>query len=274
SGPGPSPARRSACAVAACRISAGRVRGVISTCSSTSSSRRGCRSASASCWRTTRPRAARPSRALIPGSSARSATRLDETSGRWLELSVEADVEAVEAVSEILSRVASGGTSVEPAFDLVDEGLDARVDPGRPSVVRAYVPARDRGAAERAAADAAEALGHLQAFGLRPIGEVTTRLVHEADWAEAWKAHFPVIRVGRRIVIKPTWRRHRAKAGDVLVALAPALAAQLRRDGTIVASGIFADRLSEVRVAFARARLDVGEVWNEGDWVALEAMRH
>ena len=308
-----------------------------------------------------------------------------ETSGRWLELSVEADAEAVEAVSEILSRVASGGTSVEPAFDLVDEGLDARVDPGRPSVVRAYVPARDRGAAERAAADAAEALGHLQAFGLRPIGEVTTRLVHEADWAEAWKAHFPVIRVGRRIVIKPTWRRHRAKAGDVVIALdpgmafgtglhpttrlclvalewladrgrldgarvldvgcgsgilsiaaaklgakgvfavdtdpiaveataanasrnglseviragvgsvptdgvpfdivcanliasllvdlAPALAAQLRRDGTIVASGIFADRLSEVRVAFARARLDVGEVWDEGDWVALEAMR-
>ena len=60
---------------------------------------------------------------------------------------------------------------------------------------------------------------------------------------------------------------------SLLVDLAPALAAELRRDGTIVASGIFADRLSEVRVAFARARLDVGEVWDEGDWVALEAMR-
>ena len=34
----------------------------------------------------------------------------------WLELSVEADTEAVEAISEILSRVAPGGVSVEPAF--------------------------------------------------------------------------------------------------------------------------------------------------------------
>jgi ribosomal protein L11 methyltransferase len=144
--------------------------------------------------------------------------------GAWLELSVAADVEAVEAVSEILGRVAPGGTSVEPAYELVDEGLSARIDPTRPSIVRAYVPARDRAAAERAAAEAALALGHLQVFGLRPIGELATRLVHEADWAEAWKAHFPVLRVGRRIVIKPTWRRHRASPDDVVLALDPGMA--------------------------------------------------
>ena len=144
--------------------------------------------------------------------------------GAWLELSVEADIEAVEAVSEILGRVAPGGTSVEPAFELVDEGLGARIDPTRPSIVRAYVPARDPAAAERAAAEAAEALGHLQAFGLRPIGELTTRIVHEADWAEAWKAHFPVMRIGRRIVIKPTWRDHAPQSGDVILDLDPGMA--------------------------------------------------
>ncbi len=73
--------------------------------------------------------------------------------GAWLELAVEADVEAVEAVSEILGRAASGGTSVEPAFELVDEGLGARLDPSRPAIVRAYLPARDRAAAERAAGE-------------------------------------------------------------------------------------------------------------------------
>ena len=133
--------------------------------------------------------------------------------GAWLELSVEADVEAVEAVSEILGRVAPGGTSVEPAFELVDEGLGARIDPTRPAIVRAYLPAprsapRPSGPSPRSPT----ALGHLQAFGLRPIGELTTRVVHEADWAEAWKAYFPVLRVGRRLVIRPTWRRHRRAA--------------------------------------------------------------
>ena len=155
-------------------------------------------------------------------------TRTTETgaagSGAWLELAVEADIEAVEAVSEILGRVASGGTSVEPAFDLVDEGLGARVDTTRPAVVRGYVPARDASAAEAAAALTAEALGHLQAFGLRTIGELRTRIVHEEDWAEAWKVYFPVLRIGRRLVIRPTWRRHRREPDDVVLALDPGMA--------------------------------------------------
>jgi ribosomal protein L11 methyltransferase len=306
--------------------------------------------------------------------------------GAWLELSVDADVEAVEAVSEILSRFAPGGASVEPAFELVEEGLGARLDPSRPSIVRAYVPARDPAAAERAAAVAGAALGPLQAVGRRAIGVRSTRRVHEADWAEAWKAYFPVLRVGRRLVIRPTWldaepgpddvvldldpgmafgtglhpttrlclialesladrgRLRGARVLDVgcgsgilaiaaaklgaasvvgidvdpiaveatlanaatnglsgrisarlgslpsglppfdvasanliaslLVELAPALAAELRRHGTLVSSGIFIDREADVRWAFAKALLDVGETWDEGDWVALEAVRH
>ena len=306
--------------------------------------------------------------------------------GAWLELSVAADVEAVEAVSEILSRFAPGGATVEPAFELVEDGLGARLDPTRPSIVRAYVPARDAAAAERAADAAAAALGHLQAFGLRTIGELTTRLVNEADWAEAWKAHFPVLRVGRRLVIRPTWLEHDPAPDDVvldldpgmafgtglhpttrlclialewladrgrlrnarvldvgcgsgilaiaaaklgaasvvgvdvdpiaveatlanaatnglagrisarlgslpsgeppfdvvsanliaglLVELAPALATELRPGGELVSSGIFMEREADVRSAFATARLDVGETWDEGDWVALAAVRH
>lgn len=146
------------------------------------------------------------------------------TAGAWLELSIEADLEAVEMISEILGRVATGGTTVEPAYDLVDEGLGARVDPTRPAVVRGYVPARDASAAEAAAAEVAEALGHLQAFGLRAIGDLRTRIVHEEDWATAWKAYFPVLRVGRRIVIRPTWRRHRREAEDVVIAMDPGMA--------------------------------------------------
>jgi ribosomal protein L11 methyltransferase len=144
--------------------------------------------------------------------------------GAWLELAVDADLEAIEAVSEIIGRVASGGTSVEPAFELVDEGLDARIDPSRPATVRGYVPAGDESAAEAAAARIADALGHLGAFGLRPIGELRTRIVRETDWADAWKAYFPVMRIGRRIVIRPTWRHHRRATRDVVLALDPGMA--------------------------------------------------
>jgi hypothetical protein len=59
---------------------------------------------------------------------------------RWLELSVEADVEAVEAVSEILGRV-SEGTSVHPTRLLndPDDELAVREDPSAPFVVTAHL---------------------------------------------------------------------------------------------------------------------------------------
>jgi ribosomal protein L11 methyltransferase len=178
--------------------------------------------------------------------------------GAWLELSVAADIEAVEAVSEILGRVAPVGTSVEPAFELIDEGLGARVDATRPAIVRAYLPAGDEDAARRAIAEASEALGHLQAFGLRPIGELTTRVVNEADWAEAWKEHFPVLRVGRRIVIRPTWREHEPLPGDVVVALDPGMAFGTGLHPTTRLCLAALDRLADHGDVDGRRVLDVG----------------
>lgn len=172
-----------------------------------------------------------PDREATPAveTAAPAAPPADETAapahpGAWLELAVEADLEAVETISEIIGRVATGGTTVEPAFDLVEEGLGARVDPTRPATVRGYVPARDPLAAESAAAQVAEALGHLQVFGLRDIGDLRTRVVHEEDWAHAWKAHFPVLRIGAHLVIQPTWRRHRRRPDDVVVVMDPGMA--------------------------------------------------
>lgn len=147
-----------------------------------------------------------------------------DRAGKWVELSVVADPEAVEAVTEILSRVAPGGTSVEPGFELVEEGLGARIDPNRPATVRAYVPAFDPATVERAAATVREALGHLQAFGLRPIADLQTRIVKEADWAEAWKEGFQVLHLGRRLVIKPSWLGHRRMGDEVVIDLDPGMA--------------------------------------------------
>jgi ribosomal protein L11 methyltransferase len=106
----------------------------------------------------------------------------------------------------------------------VEEGLAAEVDPSAPATVRAYLPARDVGTVRAAMAEVDRALGHLQAFDLRAIGELQARVVHESDWANAWKRHVGVLRIGRRTVIRPTWRRHRRRPGDVVLALDPGMA--------------------------------------------------
>ena len=141
---------------------------------------------------------------------------------RWLELSVEADVEAVEAVSEILGRVAAG-TAVRPTRLLRDpsDELAVREDPTAPFVVTAHVA---DGPDARDAVDATErALWHLQAFGLRPVGALEVREVDDADWTEAWKAFYVPQRIGR-VVIVPSWVAHEAEPDDAVVVLDPGMA--------------------------------------------------
>jgi ribosomal protein L11 methyltransferase len=141
---------------------------------------------------------------------------------RWVELSVEADVEAVEPVSEILGRVAAG-TAVQPTRLIRDpnDELSAREDPSAPFLVVAHIP-DDEGAA--AAIESTErALWHLQAFGLRPVGALRTRHVDDGDWTDAWKAHYVPQRVGR-VVVVPSWLDEPLGPGEVAITLDPGMA--------------------------------------------------
>lgn len=141
---------------------------------------------------------------------------------RWLELTVEADVEAVEAVSEVLGRVAAG-TAVRPTRLLRDPGdeLIAREDPTAPYEVTAHIP--DDAAAPEAIDATERALWHLQAFGLRPVGELRVRSVDDADWLERWKDGYVPQRIGR-VVVVPSWLEVELAPGEVALRLDPGMA--------------------------------------------------
>lgn len=141
---------------------------------------------------------------------------------RWLELTVTCDNEAIEAVSEILGRV-SQGSAVRPTRLLRDpaDELSAREDPTAPYEITAHVP-EDEAAPE--AIEATErALWHLQAFGLRPVGELRVRSVDDADWTDAWKAGYVPQRIGR-VVIVPSWMDEPIGPDEVALHLDPGMA--------------------------------------------------
>jgi ribosomal protein L11 methyltransferase len=141
---------------------------------------------------------------------------------RWLELTVTCDNEAIEAVSEIFGRVGQG-SAVRPTrliHDANDE-LSAREDPGAPYEITAHIPEDE---AAPAAVDATErALWHLQAFGLRTVGELQVRSVDDADWTDAWRAGYAAQRIGR-VVIVPSWLDETIGPGDVALRLDPGMA--------------------------------------------------
>jgi ribosomal protein L11 methyltransferase len=122
---------------------------------------------------------------------------------RWLEIAVPAHAEAVEAVSEILSRVGYNGIAVEVPLERGRRAAD--------HTVKAYVI--DDADAFAKVSDVRDALGHLQAFGLGPIGELVARRVDDRDWLESWKADFVPIRIGA-FLVRPTWSE--APAGDAI----------------------------------------------------------
>jgi ribosomal protein L11 methyltransferase len=141
---------------------------------------------------------------------------------RWLELTVTCDNEAIEAVSEILGRV-SQGSAVRPTRLIRDpsDELSAREDPTAPYEITAHIQEDE---AAPAAVDATErALWHLQAFGLRPVGELKVRSVDDKEWTDAWKAGYVPQRIGR-VVIVPSWLDEPIGPGEVALRLDPGMA--------------------------------------------------
>lgn len=141
---------------------------------------------------------------------------------RWLELTVTCDNEAIEAVSEIFGRVGQG-SAVRPTRLIRDAGdeLSVREDPSAPYEITAHIPEDE---AAPAAVEATErALWHLQAFGLRPVGELQVRSVDEADWTDAWKASYVPQRIGR-VVIVPSWLDEPLGPDEVALYLDPGMA--------------------------------------------------
>jgi ribosomal protein L11 methyltransferase len=119
---------------------------------------------------------------------------------RWIEVSMDVDGEAAEAVAEILQRYGHQGVAIEQGGFFIETWED-EVPPADKLIVRAYLPEDER--ADEQKRQLEEALWHLGQ--LYPMPTPQYRVVDEQDWAEAWKANYHPLRLGRHIYIRPLW---------------------------------------------------------------------
>jgi len=140
----------------------------------------------------------------------------------WLELTIQTHPEAVESVSELLNIYTTGGVAIEEPFELIDEGQAYRVLTGQPVKVHAYLPID--GKEEAARQQVAKGLWHLSCLGPQFVGDLQTRVVHEEDWANAWKDYYHVTHIGQRLVIRPSWREYIPINNEVVLELDPGMA--------------------------------------------------
>lgn len=148
-----------------------------------------------------------------------------------VEIAIEVDGEAVEAVVELFNRC-NGGDWVEDSAAgeasgggavLESTGYD---DLGNPvageyrTVVKTYLKPGPRG--RRIQRKIEEGLWHLRL--LYPMPEPVARVVKEEDWAHAWKRHYKPMRIGRRVLLTPAWEKPEPLPNDLLVRLEPGMA--------------------------------------------------
>jgi ribosomal protein L11 methyltransferase len=117
----------------------------------------------------------------------------------WLEVSLVVDGELAEAVAEVFSRFAPEGVVIQSTGVIQDEtGLVTETGPLK---VCAYLP-EDSGLGDKRQR-LEEALWYLGRIKPLPAPEYTR--LHQKNWAEAWKAHYRPIQIGKRLLIQPAW---------------------------------------------------------------------
>lgn len=117
--------------------------------------------------------------------------------------------EAAETVGELFNRYGYGGAVMEsypPDFDKV--------------TVRTVIPSED----DYRLREIELMLALIRQALPGGLPEPRLQFVGKSDWAESWKAHFHPVRVGRRFVIKPSWREHTSAPDDILIEIDPGLA--------------------------------------------------
>lgn len=127
---------------------------------------------------------------------------------RWAEMTVQCAPESVEAVSYAFIEAGCGGVMMTGSSPVTVQGSLPVTDEltGRIEGLRSH-------------------LARLPEFDLPAlIGDMTLRYAEDEDWATAWKQYFKPLRIGRTLVIKPTWEHYEPEPGDRIIEIDPGMA--------------------------------------------------
>ena len=125
----------------------------------------------------------------------------------WRELSIRVPHEYVEPISYLFSRYGKGLST-----ELAGEGQ---------VLLRTYLTSGSRQRLARIE------VGVKLVGAIEPIGDLEVReLPDDEDWMNSWKSHFRILRIGKHLVIKPTWLELDRTAGpdDIVIELDPGIA--------------------------------------------------
>jgi ribosomal protein L11 methyltransferase len=147
----------------------------------------------------------------------------------WAEIACHVPESLVDPLADFLIELTGTGVSVD----------NRTVDTFSPDDI-AELPTKTVKAYVTVECDLEQVLARISSF-LTDAGSATAdysfqpptvTIIQEEDWANTWKAHFKPTRLGRRLVIKPSWEEYGAATDDVVLELDPGMAFGTGTHGT------------------------------------------
>jgi len=137
---------------------------------------------------------------------------------KWLRVDLSAAPELADAVSNFVTEIGAAG---------VCQGTFATSSPeseelNQPESLTAYLPWDKKEESLAALKIYLDGLNHIF-----PDLKKTTFTIEEINataWEEEWKKFFHPLRIGKRLIIKPTWEPYQAAAGDIVIEIDPGMA--------------------------------------------------
>lgn len=139
----------------------------------------------------------------------------------WLEIACDVPTELADIVAEYLSELSGNGVCIENLN--VDAFSHSEITHSPFMAVRAYFQANaDTDALATEIKHFLSGLAEQHPGFVPSMPAVST--VKSEDWSTSWKANFKALRVGRRLLIVPSWEEARPLPDDIVLRLDPGMA--------------------------------------------------
>jgi ribosomal protein L11 methyltransferase len=149
----------------------------------------------------------------------------------WIAIDIGSPAAAVDLVCAALTELGCGGTVIEDTHLDTFIPPDPDLDPAAVYQLKAYFEEPGEPAELlRRVGEALDALTSLNPSWHFSLGAATT--VRQEDWAENWKQNFSTRRIGKRLVIKPTWEAFSPRSDDRVIEIDPGMAFGTGTHGT------------------------------------------
>jgi ribosomal protein L11 methyltransferase len=148
----------------------------------------------------------------------------------WIVIEMNVPGFSVEIVGAVLAELGVGGTVIEDrqldTFSVPEEDLEPDTD----YCLKAYFAKIANPTKLRQQIEAA--LTCLPALAEQKITVSNPVVVKMEDWAENWKQNFPVMHIGSRLVIHPSWEDYQPSNDEVIIEIDPGMAFGTGTHGT------------------------------------------